>query len=152
MDLKVQRRIAAEVLKCSPKKVCFDDVHISEIKEAITKDDIRSLINRGLIMIKPSKEHSRGRARLIRRQKRKGKRRGHGSRKGRKTARSPAKREWVNKVRAQRKLLKNLKQKGLIDKKTYYDLYKKSKGGFFRSTRHIKTYLEERRILLKKQK
>jgi ribosomal protein L19E len=37
-----------------------------------------------------------------------------------------------------------LKEKKIIDDKLYRELYLKSKGGFFRSKRHIKIYLEER--------
>ena len=44
MMLKPQKRIAAQVLKCSPKKIVFDTEKLSEIKEAITKQDIKTLI------------------------------------------------------------------------------------------------------------
>src|SRR3989344_289019 len=83
MKLKVQKRLAAQVFKISPKKVWFDDDRLEEIKEAITKADMRSLASKGIIRIKPSKEVSRGRARFRQIQRRKGKRKGHGSRKGR---------------------------------------------------------------------
>ena len=51
----------------------------------------------------------------------------------------------MNAVRAQRTLLKELKEKKEIDAKLYKELYLKVKGGFFRSKRHIQLYLKERK-------
>lgn len=150
MELKVQKRLAAQILKRSKKRVWFDDTRLDEIKEAITKEDIRDLISNGAIQIKHQKGHSRGRSRLIHAQKRKGKRKGHGSRKGRKTARSPKKETWINRIRSQRKLLKRLRKGDNVSRKDYHELYRKCKGGFFRSTRHIKVYIEERGFVKKK--
>ncbi|MBU0536358.1 MAG: 50S ribosomal protein L19e [Nanoarchaeota archaeon] len=147
MDLKVQKRLAAQVMKCSEKRVWLDESKLEEIKEAITKTDIRALVSKGVIQIGHTKSKSKGRSRKRQIQKKKGKRKGHGSRKGKKTARSPKKRNWINIIRAQRKLLNRLKEKNKIDNKTFRDLYKKCKGGFFRSVRHIKVYLEERNLI-----
>ncbi|MBW2963293.1 50S ribosomal protein L19e [Candidatus Woesearchaeota archaeon] len=149
MELKNQRRLAASVLKCSEKKVYFSPESLDEIKEAITKADIKSLINQKIILIKRGNHLSRSRARKKLRQKRKGGRKGAGSRKGRKFARLPKKEVWMIKIRAQRELLKKLRDKEMIDKKTYQNLYLKAKGGFFRNKRHIKLYLEEYNLIKK---
>lgn len=149
MELKLQKRLAADVFGCSKKRVWLDEDHPDEIKEAITKADIRSLINKGIIQIKPAKVTSRGRARHKRSQKRKGRRKGHGSRKGTHTARLSRKDTWKNAIRAQRDLIKYLVGKGIITRKTYRMLYLKSKGGFFRSRRHIKLFIEERGLSAK---
>jgi len=145
MKLDNQKRLAAQVLKCSKKRVILDPDRSSEIKEAITKADIRGLIKDNAIKKVHAKGVSRGRARKKLIQKRKGKQKGEGSKKGSRGARMPKKREWINKIRAQRKLLKKLKENKIIDDKTYRELYSKSTGGFFRSRRHIKMYLEERK-------
>ena len=47
--LDVQRRLAAQILKCGENRIKFDPDSLEDIKEAITKTDIRSLINNGLI-------------------------------------------------------------------------------------------------------
>jgi len=39
-----------------------------------------------------------------------------------------------------------LRNRNKIDKQIYNDLYRKIKGGFFRSKRHIALYLEEKGI------
>lgn len=147
MNTKIQKRLAAQILKGSIKRVTFDPEAVSEIKEAITKADIRSLIKSRAIIIKNKKGVSKSRARKIRAQKRKGRQRGQGSRKGTANARSESKREWINKIRLQRELLKTLIEKGMIAQDIYRDLYRKSKGGFFRNKRHLKFYLKEHNLL-----
>jgi len=144
MKLDNQKKLAAQVLKCSKKRIKLDSDRSSDIKEAITKVDIRGLIKDGAVKKVSVLGVSRGRVRKRLIQKRKGKQKGAGSRKGSVNARLPKKREWINKIRAQRWLLKKLKEKKIIDDKLYRELYLKSKGGFFRSRRHIKLYLEER--------
>lgn len=146
MRLTVQKRLAAQLLKCSEKKIVFDPLRLDDIKEAITKTDIRSLVKQGAIIRRPAKGVSRARARKNRLQKSKGKRKGHGSRKGKEKARTPKKKTWSNHVRLQRKFIKELKNRKIIDNSTYRTFYYKIKGGFFRSKRHIKLYMEEHGI------
>lgn len=143
MKLKVQKRLAASILKCSKSSIRLDPDRLEEIKEAITRVDVKSLIKDNAISRKPVKNTSRFWARKKLIQKRKGRQKGIGSRKGKATARLPKKRRWINTVRIQRKFLKTIRGKGAIDKKVYRDLYLKSKGGFFRSKRHLKLYIEE---------
>ncbi len=149
MKLKTQKRLAAQVLKCSKKRIKFDEERLEDIKESITKADIRALVIDKAISKKKKKGISRVRARKRQEQRKKGKQKGHGSRKGKKTARAPKKKDWMNKIRLQRSVLKNFKDKGLIDNASFRDLYKKAKGGFFRSKRHIKIYLEEHKLIKK---
>lgn len=149
MKLTSQRRIAAQLLKIGQNRVVFDPEKLSEIKEAITKADIRSLIGSKVIKAKPVRSISRLRVRKLKIQKRKGRRKGPGSRKGTRTSRLSRKRRWILKVRTQRKLIKLLKEKGVITTKLYEDLYKKVTGNFFRSRRHIRLYLEEHKLTKK---
>lgn len=144
MNTKVQKRLVAGVMKCSPKRVKFDSEQISEIKESITKRDLRSLISEGTIKIKQKKGVSRVRANKIAKQKSAGKRRGAGSRKGKAGARTPQKDQWMIRIRKQRELLKQLKDKKILSTQVYRDLYQKAKGGYFRSIRHIKLYINEK--------
>ena len=150
MKLNLQKKLAADILKCSKKKVSLDTSRLEDIKESITKADIRSLISEGAIKKKASNAISRVRARKIALQKRKGRRKGPGRRKGKKTARLSKKRSWINRIRTQREFLKQLKEKSIITSSIYQQLYMKSKGGFFRSKRHIKLYIEEHKLVSKK--
>lgn len=147
MNLAHQKRIAAEMLKCSEKRVWFDAEQLEDISRAITKSDIRGLIAIGAIKEKPIKGISKFRVRHNAAQRRKGRRSGHGSRKGAKGARSPRKRAWITQIRTLRKLLRHLREKELLTSATYQDLYLKSKGGFFRSKAHIKLYMKEHGLL-----
>jgi len=144
MNLRNQRRVVATLLKVGEKRVWFDEDRLSDIKEAITKDDLRGLIRGKAIQKKPEKGVSRVRARKIKKQKSKGRQAGKGSRKGKRTSRLSKKEAWIDKIRAQRKLLKELKEKSLLKDSVFREIYMKMKGGFFRSRRHIMLYLKEK--------
>lgn len=152
MKLKLQKRLAASIMVCSSKKIRFDPARLEDIKESITKADVRALIIDKAISSVKDKGISRGRARKKAIQKRKGLQKGLGSRKGKKLARLPKRDVWVNKSRAQKALLKRLRDNGIITKQTFRDLYMKVRGGFFRSIRHIKLYIEEHDLITKKAK
>jgi len=147
MKLKVQKRITKSLFKVGKKRVKFDPEKLGEIKEAITKGDIKGLVNKKIVKIKQKTGSSRFRARKKLVQKRKGRQKGKGSRKGKATARLKPKKVWMTKIRLQRSFLKTLKEKNLIENKVYRELYLKAKGGFFRSKRHLRTYIEERKLL-----
>ena len=147
MNLKTQHRIAASLFNVGKKRIWIDPTRADEIKEAITKKDIRGLIKKGAIRILPSRGISSFRINKKRLQKRKGRQQNIGSRKGAFGARVDKKRLWMIKIRNQKSFLKDLRAKSLISKKNYRMLYKKAKGGFFRSIRHIKLFLEEHNIV-----
>jgi large subunit ribosomal protein L19e len=84
---------------------------------------------------------SRGRKRFNVQQKKKGRRRGYGSRKGRKYARLSRKERWIRTIRPIRKYLRSIRDAGKIDVSSYRLYYKKAKGGEFRSKNHLKSHL-----------
>ena len=151
MKLNVQKRIAASILNCSQKRVWLDDSRAEDIKGAITRADIRALISKGLIQEKLPNITSKHHAREIAMQKSKGRRKGKGTRKGISTSRLPHKRAWINRVRIQRELIRLMKDHGLLTTKNYRKLYLLIKGGFFRSVRHVKLFIEEHSMVSKKQ-
>ena len=148
--MKLQKRIAADAMKCSKKRVKFDPDKLSEVKEAITKADIRILVKQGIIKEKPARGISQARVKKIKQQKRKGRQKNVGSRKGKFSARSNPKRVWMRSVRAQRRFLKELKDKDFLITGCFWELYRKSKGGFFRSIRHIKLFIKEKGLVKEK--
>ena len=147
MKVKLQKKLAASVSRKSPKKVFLDPSRLPDIRDSITREDIRELIKERIVKIKRSRGVSRGRKRHVSKQKIKGRRKGHGSRKGTKNARLPDKRKWINKIRLQRKFLKDLKVKGKLTTHDFRMLYLKSKGDFFRNKRHIKLYINENGLI-----
>ena len=96
MDLKNQKRMAAEVLKCGVNRVYLNPTNADDIADAVTRQDIRRLVREGIIKAKPKNGISSGRKKYVQGQKAMGKRKGHGSRKGSKYARFPRKRRWIS--------------------------------------------------------
>jgi len=152
MNVSNQRAISARLLRVGQNKVWFDKTKLQEIKEAITKADIRRLIKRRIIQARPEQGTSRARARVRLTQRRKGRQKGEGTRKGKRTARLARKRTWMLSVRAQRGLVQEIRSRDLIDVKTYRQLRSKIKGGYFRNRRHIKLYLTEHKLFQEKKK
>ncbi len=95
MDLKNQKRMAADILGCGHSRVWIDPNQIEDVADAITRADIRKAIEAGSIRALPKTGVSRGRARYRLAQKSKGRRRGQGSRKGTAGARTPRKERWI---------------------------------------------------------
>ncbi len=141
MKVNLQKRLAAKILKVGEKKIWIDPSKLKEVADAITKEDIRELIERGIIRKKTEIGQCRKKARILHEKRKKGRRRGPGRRKGKKTARTGKKEMWINKVRAQRKFLKKLK--GKISTSIYRKLYRMIKGGFFRDIAHLKLHLKK---------
>ncbi|MEF8873233.1 MAG: 50S ribosomal protein L19e [Candidatus Thermoplasmatota archaeon] len=131
MDVKYQKRLAADLLDCGKDRVWIDDTMLDEVIEAITREEVRELINRGVIKKLPKDGNSRGRINYKKEQKSKGRRRGYGKRKGTKGARESSKDNWKKRIRSMRKELKKLRDDGHIDRSTYREFYNRSKGGTF---------------------
>lgn len=149
MQLSTQKRLAANVLKTSKKKIVFDPERLEDIKEAITKTDIRGLVSEKAIKKLSKKGVSKVRVREHQAQRRKGLRKGPSTKKGKKTSRISKKETWMKKIRTQREFLYELRTKEKISLKTFSDLYLKAKGNFFRSKRHIKIYLDDHKLIIK---
>ncbi|EHQ36789.1 50S ribosomal protein L19e [Methanoplanus limicola] len=141
-DLRNQKRIAASVLKCGVNRVKLDSERSDDISNAISREDIRGLIDEGAISAKPVKGVSRGRARALTAKRSYGHRKGHGRRKGAQGARTPSKREWIKKIRAIRRELRVMRDEGQIDAHLYRIMYRKASGGQFRNVAHMKAQLE----------
>ncbi len=141
MDLRNQRRLAAEVLKCGENRIWIDPEETEEVEKAVTRRDVRNLVKQGVIKARKKKGVSRGRARKLHAQQKKGRRRGYGSRKGTAYARLPKKRRWIRTIRPIRAYLRELKKEKLIDKSMYRKYYIRAKGGEFKSKHHLKTHL-----------
>jgi Ribosomal protein L19e len=72
VSLKLQKRLASDVLKCGKRKIWLDPNEINEIALANSRRNIHKLYKDGLIMKKPAVVHSRARVTLRNEAKRKG--------------------------------------------------------------------------------
>ena len=146
MNLKNQRRMASESLKIGKNRVWIDPERGDDVEEAITREEIRKLISEGAIKSAPKKGVSRGRARNIHAKRKKGLKKGMGSRKGKKSARMPRKELWKIRIRAIRAYLKNLRDRRIIQRKIYRRLYLLAKGGIFRNVAHVEQYIDSNKL------
>ncbi len=152
MNLENQRRMAAEILKCGENRVWIHPDYIEDVSEKITRSDIRAAIDQGLIQARQKKGVSKSNVRKAKAQKRKGRRKGHGSRKGTKKARYPKKERWIKTIRPMRERLRELRDDGKIERRTYRTFYRQSKGGMFRSKAHLEQQLRAQGLLKEESK
>ncbi|MBI5859459.1 MAG: 50S ribosomal protein L19e [Nitrosarchaeum sp.] len=142
VNLKAKKRLVARVTGVGIHRVKFDSDHLDDVADAITRENIRSLITAKKIKIKSIVGTSRGRAHTKKAQKNK---RGttQGSKQGRKGARVGKKEVYVAKVRALRRLLKIAKDRKEITNPEFWILYKKVGGNTVRNKAHLRTLMEE---------
>jgi large subunit ribosomal protein L19e len=142
-DLNAQKRLAADVLDVGKNRVWFDPDEQDEIAEAITREDIRDLVDQGTIRAEDAKTNSRGRARERAQKRAYGHQKGAGSRKGKAGAREKKKDAWVSRIRAQRRRLKELRdEEELLSPTQYRELYNQASGGEFDSVARLEAYIE----------
>ena len=142
VNLKAKKRLAARVTGVGVHRIRFDTDHLDDIADAITRENIRSLITANTIRIKSFTGTSKGRAHEKKAQKNK---RGttQGSKQGRKGARVGKKTVYVAHVRALRRLLKIAKDRKDLTNPEFWALYKKVGGNTVRNKAHLRLLMEE---------
>jgi len=152
MNLKLQKELSAKAYGVGKARVKIDPTQSEEIKDAITRADIKGLVDSGAIKILQKKDTSRHRARARKEKRKKGRARGHGRRRGPATARTPPKTTWINRVRLQRATISRLKKAGSMTTSTHRELYLKAKGGFFRNRKHLLQYINQHKLATEAKK
>jgi large subunit ribosomal protein L19e len=146
--LRLQKRLAASVLKVGKKRVWIDPNETAEVALANSRKNIRKLFKDGLIMRRQVHMHSHSRVQAYHEAKRKGRHQGHGKRKGTKDARMPQKVLWMRRQRVLRRLLRKYRDAKKITKDIYHQFYLGSKGNQFKN----KTVLIEAIHKMKQEK
>ena len=133
MKLEKKTDLAARTLGVGKGRITFNQNRLAEIKEAITKQDIRDLVQSGAIIIKEQK----GRAAVVHRNTR----RRRGSIK--KTVKN-SKRKYIVITRKLRAYLATQKEKESITNDEYRQLRKEIRARSFKSLSHMKERIKEK--------
>jgi len=140
--LSSQRRLAAQILKVGQNRVWIDPQRMDDVETAITREEVKKLIHEKVITALPEKGVSRARAKTIREKKRKGRRKGVGSKTGAGHAKISKKEVWMSRIRSLRKRLRELKATRVITETTYRKLYSVAGSGRFESIADLERYLK----------
>lgn len=143
MNERKARRMAAQILKSGETKIWISPEEKARIKEALTKEDVRLLIKDRIIRKRKDMQQSKGRARMLKAKKRKGRKRGKGKRTGLKSSREGKKAKWIKNVRAQRNMLRELMKEGKKFGKPHREIYLMIKGGHFKGKKYLLSMVEE---------
>jgi len=138
MNLKAIKRVASRILKVGISRIKINaktKEEREELEKAATGKDVYKLIEKGIIVVRDE---------FLRMKKERKKKH---VRKGGKYSIVDKKRRWINKIRPIRRLLKQLKEKGKIDNRTYWMLYRLAKGGYFENRSHLMLYLQKNKLL-----
>ncbi len=131
MQLAKKKELAAKVLGVGKRRIVFNEVHLPEIKEAITRQDILDLNKSGAIQIREVS----GRKKIVRRK--------HRRRTGKiKMKVNNRKQEYVIITRKLRKFVRGLVRIGVVDKEKNREIRKMIRARRFKSKRHLKESLE----------
>ncbi|MFH1290145.1 MAG: 50S ribosomal protein L19e [Nanoarchaeota archaeon] len=127
MKLERKRELVSRALKIGKNRVAFNTQRLAELKEAITKQDIKDLKESGAIIVKEKK----GRKKI---QKRKTRRRAGSVKKKIKTR----KQDYVTLTRKLRSYLAHLKKLKQISQEDFQEIRKEIRASSFRSLAHMK--------------
>jgi large subunit ribosomal protein L19e len=132
-NLTNQRRLASQILKVGKNRVWIDPHRTDDVESAITREEVRKLVSEKVIVASPVQGVSRGRAKTIQAKKRRGRRRGPGSRSGTPKSVITKKEAWMTRIRALRRRLRELKANRTITESNYRELYMIAGSGRFTS-------------------
>ncbi len=130
MNLSKKKELAKRTFGVGENRIVFVESRLNDIKEAITKQDIRDLKQDKAIIIKEKK----GRKKVIRKR-----RRSTGNIRKKINTR---KKDYVILTRKLRKYVSEIKNQGKISKEEVDDIRKKIRNKAFRSKSHLKEYIE----------
>jgi large subunit ribosomal protein L19e len=139
-NLTSQRRLASRILKVGKNRVWINPDKIEDVESAITREEVRKLVHEKTIAASPIKGVSRGRAKVIQAKKRRGRRKGPGSKSGTPRAVISKKEAWMTKIRSLRRKLRELKANRTITEGTYRELYMIAGSGRFASIADMERY------------
>jgi large subunit ribosomal protein L19e len=131
MTIQLTKRLAARMLKRGENAVRIKGSAIADASKAITAEDVRALVKSGNVYAIPEKRNISMHGKTLKMKRMKGRKRGPGKKRGTYKARTG--KSYPQRVRGQRRVLKELKSDGTIDNQQFKRFYKLVKGGTFAS-------------------
>jgi large subunit ribosomal protein L19e len=129
-------------MKVGQNRVWIDPERVSDVESAITREEVRKMIHEKVIVSSPIQGVSRGRAKVIHAKKRKGRRKGPGSKSGTPHATISKKEAWMKKIRSLRKKLREYKANRVVTESNYRTLYMIAGSGRFASIADMERYIK----------
>lgn len=129
MNLSKKKSLAAKTLKVGKDRIIFVKARLDDIKEAITKQDIKDLQKDGAIVVKGVK----GRRKNLKKKKKRNIGKIRKKIKKRKA-------EYVIITRKLRKYVAELKKQGKLSKEEIIDIRKKIRNKYFKSLGNLKEF------------
>lgn len=130
MNLGKKKELASRTLGIGKERIAFIASRLGDIKEAITKQDIRDLKDEGAIVVKEIK----GRKKKIVKKKKRGP--GKIKKKVKKK-----KEEYMAMVRKLRKYTTEMKKQGKVSREDVMDIRKKIRNRYFKSKANLRDYI-----------
>jgi large subunit ribosomal protein L19e len=130
MNLGKKKALARRTLKVGKGRIVFIESRLEDIKEAITKQDIRDLHAEGAILVREIK----GRTKITKRKKTPGKI---------KKNVSTRKQDYVKMTRKLRKYVSAMRERGDVSRDNYLDIRKKIRNRIFKSQAQLKVYISK---------
>lgn len=130
MNLRSKKELAAKALKVGKERIVFVKERLEDIKEAITKQDIRDLKQEGAIKVK----NISGRKKNVKKKSR----RSPGNVRKKVNTR---KRDYVIMTRKLRSYVAEMKKQGRLSAEEVKELRKKIRNKMFRSKAHLREHI-----------
>jgi len=130
MNLGKKKLLAKRTLKVGKERIFFVKSRLEEIKEAITKQDIKDLKSDGAIIVKDIKGRRKNKNKKIKKST------GNIRKKV-----NTRKRDYVIMTRKLRSYIRELKKQGKLPRDEIIDIRKKIRNKTFRSKAHLKEYV-----------
>jgi large subunit ribosomal protein L19e len=130
-NAKLVRRMAGRIMGRGQSSVRIKPSAMDDVKNVLTRDDVRTLIKEGKLYAVKEKHNLSMYGKRLREKRKEGRGRGIGRRRG--TAKARQGMDHKKRVRAQRRLLRMLKDEKRISNEQFKRLYALVSGGTFNS-------------------
>ncbi|MCL4380886.1 MAG: 50S ribosomal protein L19e [Candidatus Marsarchaeota archaeon] len=150
MSNKLVRRIAAQVSNKGLNKIALKPTSMENIKNALTRDDVKKLIKDGDVIVKKDLRNISFHSKVLKRKRQEGRARGPGKKKGTKKARGFV--DYKKRIRGQRLILHELKQSSIIDNDLFKAFNKLVKGNVFQTKASLLNHIKSKGVPISEEK